>query len=291
MARKPRIHYDGAIYHVIARGNNRQVIFPTSDDKEKYLELIARYKQKYNCDILAYTLMNNHLHLLIRINLTPLSKVMQAVQQCYTQYFNRKYNHVGHVFQQRYKAFLCKNDQYLAALVVYIHENPVRAGLLGGIDYPWSSHKEYVNGNCQMVDVSFILDMLHSDRNIAIGKYLELVGVNQAPPKLSKVSISDVSLVGGRNGGMTIKRLNRLTWDEIVEKTVCEFDVEKEKLLGPCRERRIVSARSRLIYEAIIYRVLKRNELAKRLQIDPARVTRSFQQVEELMRNKSISQA
>lgn len=291
MARKPRIHYDGAIYHVIARGNNRQVIFSTPGDKMKYLELLVKYRQRYSCDILAYTLMDNHLHLLIRINLTPLSKVMQAIQQCYTQYFNRKYNHVGHVFQQRYKAFLCQNDRHLAALVVYIHENPVRAGLFGGIDYQWSSHKEYVAGSSQMTNVNFILEMLHSDRGLAIAQYLEMIGLNQMPPLLSKVSLPDESSVGGGNGDVNCGVLNRLTLDEIVEKIVSDYGVEKEKLLGPCRERKIVSARNRLIYEAIIHGILKRSELAKRLQIDPARVTRSFRQVEELMRNKSISQA
>lgn len=252
MARKPRIHYDGAIYHVIARGNNRQVVFSTPDDKMKYLELIVKYKQRYNCDILAYTLLDNHLHLLIRINLTPLSKVMQAIQQCYTQYFNRKYNHVGHVFQQRYKAFLCENYRYLVALVVYIHQNPLRAGLFEGIDYLWSSHKEYIAGKSQMADVNFILDMLNSDRAIAVGQYIKMIGVNQTPPLLSKASITDESLVGGKNGDANFRVLKRLTWEDIVEKIVRDFGVEKEKLLRPCRERKIVLARNRLIYEAIM---------------------------------------
>ena len=76
MARKPRVYYAGAIYHVIARGNNRENIFLDCCDKEKYLELVARYKKRYNCEILAYVLMDNHLHILIRIDQTPLSKVM-----------------------------------------------------------------------------------------------------------------------------------------------------------------------------------------------------------------------
>ncbi|MEG6513767.1 transposase [Desulforamulus ruminis] len=66
MARKPRVHYARAIYHVIARGNNRENIFLDCCDKEKYLELVARYKKRHNCEILAYVLMDNHLHILIR---------------------------------------------------------------------------------------------------------------------------------------------------------------------------------------------------------------------------------
>lgn len=284
MARKPRVHYNGAIYHVIARGNNRENIFLDPGDKIKYLELIARYKQKYGCDILAYVLMDNHLHMLIRINQTPLSKVMQGIQQCYTQYFNRKYKHVGHVFQQRYKAFLCKNDRYLAALIVYIHQNPVRAELQDGLCYQWSSHKEYIAGNSSLVDIDFILNMLHSERSHANKQYMEMHGKNEAPPVSPQVSLPDE--VSGR--GNDDKKFNKymLTWDEMVARIVRDFDVEKEKLLGPCRERKIVSARNMLIYEAISQRVLSRSELAKRLQIDPARITRGFQKVEDFIYNK-----
>lgn len=68
MARKPRVHYAGAIYHVIARGNNREIIFLDPYDKQKYLEFVVRYKKRYNYEILAYVLMDNHLHILIRVD-------------------------------------------------------------------------------------------------------------------------------------------------------------------------------------------------------------------------------
>ena len=126
-------------------------------------------------EILAYVLMDNHLHILIRIDQTPLSKVMQGIQQCYTQYFNQKYKHIGHVFQQRYKAFLCDNDSYLTALVVYIHQNPIRAKLPEGTDYLWSSHKDYTAGNSVLVDIDFILNMLHPNRREAYRKYFRPV--------------------------------------------------------------------------------------------------------------------
>lgn len=290
MARKPRVHYAGAIYHVIARGNNREIIFLDPYDKQKYLEFVVRYKKRYNYEILAYVLMDNHLHILIRVDQTPLSKVMQGIQQCYTQYFNRKYEHIGHVFQQRYKAFLCDNDRYLAALVVYIHQNPIRARLLEGLDYPWSSHKEYVAGNSLLVDIDFILNILHLNRSYAFRQYLDMFREIQAPQVPPEVSLPDEANVGGGDYNKNSTK-NRLTWDEIVVKVSTDFDVEKEKLLGRCRERKIVSARNVFIYEAISQGVLSRSELAKRLQIDPARITRVFQKMEELISNKSKSQA
>ncbi|AEG59687.1 transposase [Desulforamulus ruminis] len=291
MVRKPRVHYAGAIYHVIARGNNRENIFLDCCDKEKYLELVARYKKRYNCEILAYVLMDNHLHILIRIDQTPLSKVMQGIQQCYTQYFNQKYKHIGHVFQQRYKAFLCDNDSYLTALVVYIHQNPIRAKLPEGTDYLWSSHKDYTAGNSVLVDIDFILNMLHPNRREAYRKYFDLcreIQVPQAPPE---VSLPDEVHIGREEDQRQSSTMNKLTWQEIVKKIIIENNIEKEKLLGRCRERKIVAARNMLIYEAINQEVLSRRELAKILQVDPARITRGFQKVEESIKNKSKNQA
>ncbi|MCL6558195.1 MAG: transposase [Firmicutes bacterium] len=290
MARKIRVHYEGAIYHVIARGNNQERIFLDPGDKIRYLELVIKYKQKYSYDILAYVLMDNHLHMLLRINRIPLAKVMQGVQQCYTQYFNRKYNRVGHVFQQRYKSFLCENDRYLAALIVYIHQNPVRAGLREGICYPWSSHNDYVAENNLLVNIDFILDMLHSDRSHAVRQYLNMFEERRASPAPSEVNLPGEAFVRRGNDNKESDKKNQLTWDEIVEKIVHDFNVKKEKLLGPCRERKIVAARNMLIYEAVIHEVLSRKELANRLKIDPARITRGFQKAEELRCINPVSQ-
>ena len=83
MARKPRVHYDGALYHVIARGNNRANVFETDEEKEKYLEILADYKDRYGFQLYAYVIMDNHVHLLLQIGKNPLSKIMQGIQQRY----------------------------------------------------------------------------------------------------------------------------------------------------------------------------------------------------------------
>ncbi|HWR45763.1 transposase [Sporomusa sp.] len=164
MARKPRIHYEKAIYHVIARGNNKDNIFLDIEDKYKYLDLLDKYKQKYNFELYAYVLMDNHIHLLICVSEIPLAKIMQGVQQTYTLHFNRKYQHVGHVFQQRYKAFLCNNDSYLLTLVCYIHQNPCRANLPAKIGYTWSSHRDYMVGHGRVANPIFALHMWFCQR-------------------------------------------------------------------------------------------------------------------------------
>lgn len=144
MARKPRIEYPGAFYHVLVRGNHRQVIFREEEDYRRYLKLLRSYKARYGFHLYAFVLMPNHVHLLVETVEIPLSKILQGVQQSHTQYANRKYRLVGHLFQGRYKAILCDKDRYLLALVRYLHLNPVRARLVRDpAEYRWSSHLVY----------------------------------------------------------------------------------------------------------------------------------------------------
>jgi REP element-mobilizing transposase RayT len=130
MARKPRIEFPGALYHVIARGNQRRRTFFNPEDYENYLSRLWSYHEKFHFTLYAHCLMPNHIHLLIESAEVPLSKIMQAIQFSYTQSFNRRHKKVGHLFQGRYKAVLCQKDEYLLELVRYIHLNPVRAGIV-----------------------------------------------------------------------------------------------------------------------------------------------------------------
>jgi REP-associated tyrosine transposase len=147
MGRRPRLLAPGLIYHVYARGNRRQDIFLDRRDYRAYLARLARYRTRHDAIVYAYCLMPNHVHILIRTGLVPLSLLMQGIQQSYTQYFNRKHAVVGHLFQGRYKASVCTDEAYLATLVHYIHANPVRAGLAASPQlYRYSSHAAYLDG-------------------------------------------------------------------------------------------------------------------------------------------------
>jgi len=98
MARKPRIEFEVAFYHVITRGNQRQKIFKDDKDYKKYLEILFEYKKQYHYHLFAYVLMNNHVHLLLETKDIPLSRIQQGINQRYTMYFNKKYKTVGHLF-------------------------------------------------------------------------------------------------------------------------------------------------------------------------------------------------
>jgi putative transposase len=164
MARPLRIAFPGAFYHVLVRGNQRQDVFFDNQDRQAYLERVKRYKNELQFIFYAYALMVNHVHLLIETPTASISKIMQRINLTYTQYFNKKYEKVGHLFQGRYKALLCDRDEYLLSLIRYIHLNPVRANLVKEPqDYPWSSHRDYLAGKEDLVDTKRALRFF-SDR-------------------------------------------------------------------------------------------------------------------------------
>ena len=145
MARKPRLHYLDAFYHVILRGNGGDDIFYSKADRSRFYLLLQEGVERYGHRIHAFCLMTNHVHLVIQVGEVPLSRIIQNVSFRYTRYLNRRRKRIGHLFQGRYKALLIDADSYLLELARYIHNNPIRAGLAKTpADYLWSSHRAYV---------------------------------------------------------------------------------------------------------------------------------------------------
>ncbi len=142
MPRLPRFVIPGQPQHVIQRGNNRQDIFRADADYHFYLEKLAEAANKHQCDVHAYVLMTNHVHLLA----TPrqdnsIAKMMQSEGRYYVQYFNRCYRRTGTLWEGRYKATLIDTEQYLLTCMRYIELNPVRANMADHpSEYPWSSY-------------------------------------------------------------------------------------------------------------------------------------------------------
>ena len=126
MVRKTRIHYFGAVYHVILRGNGGQDIFYSQEDRYRLYLLLQEGIERFGHRIHAFCLMTNHLHIVVQVGDIALSKIFQNVSFRYTRYINKKQNRIGHLFQGRYKALLIDADTYLLELVRYIHNNPLR---------------------------------------------------------------------------------------------------------------------------------------------------------------------
>lgn len=145
MARPLRIEYEGALYHVTSRGNEKREIYYDIADRRRMMHLFDVGHKRYGVIIHAFTFMSNHYHHLPETPHGNLSRMMHDVNCSYTVYFNRKYDRAGHLFQGRYRAILVQKEEYLLELVRYISLNPVRAGLVEEPeDYPWSSMKYYV---------------------------------------------------------------------------------------------------------------------------------------------------
>jgi REP element-mobilizing transposase RayT len=177
MARKPRIHFPGALYHVIARGNRKQGIFLDEKDLQRFLTYLSDCKTRFPFRLYAYALLKNHLHLLIEVQQIPLSRIMQSLLFAYASYFNRRVGEVGHLFQGRHKAILCDKDAYLLELVRYIHLNPVRAKIVKRPeDYAWTGHLSYLGrGKQHLIDEDLVLDQLGGSRSLARRRYHEFV--------------------------------------------------------------------------------------------------------------------
>jgi len=145
MARKPRIHVPGALYHVMLQGDNGKKIFGSDADR-KYLEsLVAEGVQRFGHKVHAYCFLPDRLHLAIQVDKTSLSKIMQNLSFRYTRYYNNAQNSQGQLFHGRYKAILVDAKNYLPDLVRYIHHAPARTGASRKADsFKWSSHKAYL---------------------------------------------------------------------------------------------------------------------------------------------------
>ncbi len=145
MARKPRIHFPGALYHVIFRGNAGQSIFFSEADRCRLFLLLQEGTCRFGYRVHAFCLMSNHIHLVLQAGDVPLSKGMQNLAFRFTRWINLRERRSGHLFQGRYKAILVDADGYLLELVRYLHYNPVRAAMVTApCGYRWSSHRAYL---------------------------------------------------------------------------------------------------------------------------------------------------
>jgi REP element-mobilizing transposase RayT len=177
MARPLRIEFEGAIYHVTARGNEQRKIFFSRRDYEKFKEYIADAIVKFGFILHGYVLMTNHYHLIIETPGKDLSKIMHFINSSYTTYMNIKRKRSGHLFQGRFKSIVIDKDSYLLELSRYLHLNPVRAMMVEKpSDYPYSSYNSYaMAAGDKTVTTKTILSMISTNPDLAREKYRDFV--------------------------------------------------------------------------------------------------------------------
>jgi len=255
MARKPRIHYPGAIYHVMLRGNAKQAIFNNGEEYRYFEDILAQGLEQYSLMLHAYCWMKNHVHMALQVNDIPLSKLMQNLSQRYTHWVNKRYDRVGHLFQGRYKAILVDKDAYLLALIRYIHFNPVRANMVTDpIDYPLSSHAAYT-GHVQppfWLTVDWGLGQFGKTESAARAAYLHFMGQTTGEELLEQLRHGNKEgrILGNENFIKDVLTQNsetvlgEVTIKQLVDVVAHVYQVSSLEMTSASRSRHVVEARA-----------------------------------------------
>ena len=197
MPRKARHTTSTGIYHVMMRGINHQVIFEDEEDNHYFLDCINRMgfindddgtPIAQGCTYYAYCLMGNHFHLLIREREETIAQTIKRIADAYVYYYNRKYQRSGHLFKERFRSEPVNDMDYFTTLLCYIHQNPVKAGIVASVkDYAYSSWHEYsgeVFPQAQICHVEAVL------RRLPFEELSELVNT-PLPEKMGIIDIDD----------------------------------------------------------------------------------------------------
>lgn len=177
MVRKARKKSSTGTYHVMYRGGNQREVFHDEEDNRKFLEIFKKYKELFGLEVYAWCMMNNHVHLLIKEGEEPLGVTMKRIAVSYVSYYNEKYQTAGHLFQNRYHSETVETDEYFRTVLRYIHQNPVKAGMVERADeWKWSSCAGYYGQPCfpgDLLDQDKALRMFSDDGFIAAEKFKE----------------------------------------------------------------------------------------------------------------------
>jgi len=253
MARKPRLHVPGGLYHVMLRGNGGQDIFFDHEDRYHLYLLIQHGVERYGHRIHGFCCMTNHIHLAIQVADDPLSGIMQNLSFRYTRWINKKQARTGHLFQGRYKAILVDADHYLLELVRYIHLNPVRAGRVENPqDYAWSGHRAYLGmETLPWLETDWVLSQFAKRLKTCRHRYEVFISAGKEEGYRQEFHH------GGEDGrvladdrfleqvlGKKVHSLPDVSLDDIVAYVSAEYGVSEEELRGPSRNHRVSEARA-----------------------------------------------
>lgn len=274
MVRPLRMHLPGGFYHVTLRGNHKHAIFRDPADRGLLDGIVADAVSELAVRIHAYCWMTNHVHLLAQVSNVPLGRFMLRISSRYARIFQAQLDTTGHLFERRYHAVLVDADRYLLTLVRYIHQNPVRAGLVKDpSEYLWSSHRAYVGMPAPpWITTAFTLRMFAQEREDAVSRYCRWMeeaesgrwgsGSFAPHPENSQV-LGDDAFLARVSAGRWHPGLRR-TLDELITECSGRFGVDADELTSPRRTRYLAEARAWLSHEAVNGRVATISAIARR---------------------------
>ncbi|MEW6696520.1 MAG: transposase [Bacillota bacterium] len=251
MGRELRMEQPGTVYHVIQRGNNREFIFDKYYDKAFLLDKIRFYKQRAGFTLFGYVIMGNHYHLIIQTQHSPLQKVMQMLNNCYSKYYNSARRRTGHVFGGRYKAIPVQEDRYMLTLLRYVHQNPIRANICKHPwEYYWSSDNAYRTNINDLVNVEPVLNILSQNRRKALDKYAEFMSHEE----LSDFESSD--LIGDERYALAVKPIREVMQRKRLDEILIETGLTLEEfnlIKSGSRKRSLVLYKETYAKAALTY--------------------------------------
>ncbi|MGD9678716.1 MAG: transposase [Vulcanibacillus sp.] len=250
MSRKPRIEFEGALYHVIQRGNNKEYIFKRNDYKKYFLSKLKEFKDIMNFEVYGYVVMDNHYHLVIRTREAYMSSIMHRVNNDFSKYYNISNKRTGHVFQERYKGILVKDDKYLLSLLQYVHQNPVKANMCKRVsDYKWSSDFNYrKNLQGQLVDIDFVLNIFSLNRKTAIEEYIKFMDSSELE---ESSGFEDIQVIGEYKASNLQIKMEKQSLDDILYEAVDNNEVLFKLIKNGSRKRSLTEYKILYIRKSI----------------------------------------
>jgi REP-associated tyrosine transposase len=283
MARLPRLHVPGAMYHVTARGNHRQDIFFKHGDRRLLDEIMSDALAKTGARVHAYCWMTNHVHLLVQVADRPLGELMQRVGTRFARAIQRDLHTTGHLFENRYHALLVDVDSYFLELLRYIHLNPVRARIVSAAhQYRWSSHRVYLNKTQQAwVHTDFALGLFSTDTDRARLLYQAFVGTRvDSDSPLSRVHPRERRVLGDdtflqKLSIPTRYRFPATSLESIASQVCAEVEIDLHRLRAPTHHPKHSRARALIASRATDARVATLSEVARFLNRDVSSLSRA----------------
>ena len=215
MPRIERLKSSTSIYHIMARGIGQQRIFEQAEDYEQFLDFLSATKKTSGFTLYAYTLMGNHIHLLIKEGTESISQIFKRLGTRYAQWFNGKYGRSGHLFQNRFGSEPIEDDDYFLTVLVYIYQNPVKAGICNfAPDYEWSSRR-YLGKSGGIVDDKALTEIVpiaaikDRERELVEGVVLDEPKIGRRAAYADKTVVEIIKMICGVQNGPEFQRMPR----------------------------------------------------------------------------------
>ena len=294
MGRPKRIQFAGACYLVVLQGNNRQDLFLSNQDRRQFLSLLKAYKERCDLKVYAYSLMANHVDLLIETPQANLAVVMQGFNTQYTKYFNGAHNTVGHVFQGRYKAWLVDKETHLAEMTRYVHLACVRDALKDKPwRYQWTSCAAYVEAEHKepLVDSDPVLRKFSGARLKQSVRYLQYIkdrmkgAGDEILPIVGNVAIGGEAFLSRisahRDAPPALRPVPVEAARRIIAEVSARHGVTEEKILGRIQWREVSAVRREAVHRVWKETRMGISELARLFQRTPSAISQLIRSLEE----------